>query len=166
MVFEGDFVARRHPLVDEGEAGHRLQRRAVPDDQARPDSSGVEIGGDTLVTFRDTPAIKAFVNFLATAPAAEAWAKLGGFATGNNKVDGERVSGRDHPGDRRRRSRQAKTVVFDMSDEQPASFGGTAGQGEWGHLPGVPQEPEERRAGSSSSSRQPRRRRTRRASSG
>ena len=26
----------------------------------------------------------------------------------------------------------AKSVVFDMSDEQPASFGSTTGQGEWG----------------------------------
>jgi alpha-glucoside transport system substrate-binding protein len=26
----------------------------------------------------------------------------------------------------------AKSVVFDMSDEQPPAFGGTAGQGEWG----------------------------------
>jgi alpha-glucoside transport system substrate-binding protein len=26
----------------------------------------------------------------------------------------------------------AKTVVFDMSDEQPSAFGATPGQGEWG----------------------------------
>ena len=26
----------------------------------------------------------------------------------------------------------AKSVVFDMSDEQPPSFGATTGQGEWG----------------------------------
>ena len=26
----------------------------------------------------------------------------------------------------------AKSVVFDMSDQQPASFGATTGQGEWG----------------------------------
>ena len=26
----------------------------------------------------------------------------------------------------------AKNVVFDMSDQQPASFGATVGQGEWG----------------------------------
>ncbi len=26
----------------------------------------------------------------------------------------------------------ASSVVFDMSDEQPASFGATTGQGEWG----------------------------------
>jgi alpha-glucoside transport system substrate-binding protein len=28
--------------------------------------------------------------------------------------------------------RTAKDVVFDMSDEQPAAFGSTTGQGEWG----------------------------------
>jgi alpha-glucoside transport system substrate-binding protein len=27
---------------------------------------------------------------------------------------------------------KAKSVVFDMSDEQPSAFGATAGQGEWG----------------------------------
>ena len=27
---------------------------------------------------------------------------------------------------------QAKDVVFDMSDQQPPSFGATTGQGEWG----------------------------------
>ncbi len=27
---------------------------------------------------------------------------------------------------------KAKSVVFDMSDEQPPSFGATTGQGEWG----------------------------------
>ena len=43
----------------------------------------------------------------------------------------ERLPGRDHAGDRGPIA-QAKTVVFDMSDEQPASFGATTGQGEWG----------------------------------
>jgi len=27
---------------------------------------------------------------------------------------------------------KAKNVAFDMSDQQPASFGATVGQGEWG----------------------------------
>jgi hypothetical protein len=27
---------------------------------------------------------------------------------------------------------KARTVVFDMSDQQPSSFGATVGQGEWG----------------------------------
>ena len=94
-------------------------------------SNGVEIGGDLFVTFRDTPAIEAFVKFLATAPAAIAWAKLGGFATGNRNVPSS-----VYPDAITRATalpiQKAKSVVFDMSDEQPAAFGATTGQGEWG----------------------------------
>ena len=71
------------------------------------------------------------MKFLATAPAAEAWAKLGGFGTGNNNVPAS-----IYPDAITRATEapigQAKSVVFDMSDEQPASFGATTGQGEWG----------------------------------
>ena len=84
------------------------------------------------MTFRDTPAIEAFVKFLATA-------------------GGRRRVGQDRRFRHRQQERddsasiptaitkateapigQAKSVVFDMSDEQPASFGATTGQGEWG----------------------------------
>src|SRR5262249_11113720 len=96
-----------------------------------PGAHGVEIAGDLFVTFRDTPAIEAFVNFLATAPAAEAWAKSGGFGTGNHNVPAS-----IYPDAITRASEApiltAKSVVFDMSDLQPPSFGGTTGQGEWG----------------------------------
>lgn len=91
----------------------------------------VEIAGDTIVTFRDTPAIRAFETFLATAPAANAWARLGGFGTGNKHVKPS-----IYPDAITRRAEapvgQAKSVVFDMSDQQPGSFGATVGQGEWG----------------------------------
>ena len=42
------------------------------------------------------------------------------------------LSGRHHPQDGGRDSAQAKAAAFDMSDQQPASFGATVGQGEWG----------------------------------
>src|SRR5579884_1446750 len=63
--------------------------------------------------------------------AATAWAKLGGVGTGN-----KHVSASIYP-DKITRATEtplgtAKSVVFDMSDEQPASFGATTGQGEWG----------------------------------
>ena len=94
-------------------------------------ASGVEIAGDLFVTFRDTPAIEAFVKYLATAPAAKIWAAQGGFGTGNKNVPAS-----VYPDAITRASeapiQTAKSVVFDMSDEQPPSFGGTAGQGEWG----------------------------------
>ena len=41
----------------------------------------------------------------------------------------------------------AKSVVFDMSDEQPPSFGGTAGQGEWGLFQQFLQQPDRTSAG-------------------
>jgi len=71
------------------------------------------------------------VKFLATAPAAEAWAKIGGFGTGNKNVPAS-----IYPDPITKATEAplgtAKSVVFDMSDEQPASFGSTTGQGEWG----------------------------------
>jgi hypothetical protein len=131
-VFEGDFVAGVILSSTKAKAGTGFNVAPFPVIRASSTgSNGVEIGGDLFVTFRDTPAIRAFVRFLATAPAAEAWAKSGGFATGNHNV---RPS--VYPDAITRATslpvQRAKSVVFDMSDEQPASFGATTGQGEWG----------------------------------
>jgi alpha-glucoside transport system substrate-binding protein len=131
IVFEGDFVA--NVILSSTKAKAKSGFNVFPFPVIKAGSSGstgVEIGGDLFVTFRDTPAIKAFVKFLATAPAAAAWAKLGGFATGNHNL---KPSVYPDPITRATslRIQQAKSVVFDMSDEQPASFGATTGQGEW-----------------------------------
>jgi ABC-type glycerol-3-phosphate transport system substrate-binding protein len=131
MVFEGDFVAG--VILSSTKAKPNTGFNAVPFPAVKsgPNASAVEIGGDLFVTFRDTPAIEAFVKFLATAPAAEAWAKLGGFGTGNKNVptsiypDAITKATEAPIG-------QATSVVFDMSDEQPSAFGATTGQGEWG----------------------------------
>jgi hypothetical protein len=132
MVFEGDFVAGVITSSTTAKPGSGFNVFPFPTTKAgSTGANGVVIGGDLFVTFRDTPAIEAFVKFLATAPAAEAWAKLGGFATGNNSVPPS-----IYPDPITRATAlpvaQAKSVVFDMSDEQPAEFGGTTGQGEWG----------------------------------
>jgi hypothetical protein len=59
------------------------------------------------------------------------WAKQGGFSTGNHNVKPSVF-----PDAITRATAtpvlQAKSVVFDMSDQQPSAFGATAGQGEWG----------------------------------
>jgi len=130
-VFEGDFVAGVILSSTKAKPGSGFNAVSFPSITPGADSTAVEIGGDLLVTFKDTPAIRAFVNFLATAPAAEAWAKLGGFGTGNKNVPSS-----IYP-DKITKATEAplgsaKAVVFDMSDEQPASFGSTTGQGEWG----------------------------------
>ncbi|MGH3002271.1 MAG: ABC transporter substrate-binding protein, partial [Gaiellaceae bacterium] len=130
-VLEGDFVAG--VILSSTKAKPKTGFNAVPfpSIKAGANAGAVEIGGDLLVTFRDTPAIEAFVKFLATAPAAKAWAKVGGFGTGNHNVPAS-----VYPDAITRATEapigKAKAVVFDMSDEQPASFGSTTGQGEWG----------------------------------
>jgi len=131
MVFEGDFVGSVILSSTKAKAKTGFNVFSFPTLGNAAGSSGLEIGGDLIVTFRDNPAIRAFETFLATPDAAAAWAKSGGFSTGNHNMD---------PGvypDAITRATavpvaKAKSIVFDMSDNQPASFGATAGQGEWG----------------------------------
>jgi alpha-glucoside transport system substrate-binding protein len=131
MVFEADFVSGVITSSTKAKAYSGFNVFPFPTIAKGAPASAVEVAGDLFVTFRDNPAIEAFVNFLATPAAAEAWAKQGGFATGNhnvpasaypNAIDREIGTSVEH----------AMGVVFDMSDEQPASFGSTTGQGEWG----------------------------------
>ncbi|HZS24492.1 MAG TPA: extracellular solute-binding protein [Gaiellaceae bacterium] len=131
MVFEADFVAGVILSSTKAKAKTGFNVFTFPSITPGPDASAVEIAGDMFVTFRDNPAIEAFVKYLATAPAAEVWAKQGGFGTGNKNVPAS-----VYPDPITKASEapilSAKSVVFDMSDEQPPAFGGTAGQGEWG----------------------------------
>src|SRR5204863_6652707 len=72
-VFEGDFVAGVILSSTKAKAGTGFNVAPFPVIKAgSTGSNGVEIGGDLFVTFRDTPAIRAFVKFLASAPAAAA----------------------------------------------------------------------------------------------
>ena len=131
MVFEADFVSGVILSSTKSKAYTGFNVFKFPQIAAGPPSTAVEVAGDLFVTFRDNPAIEAFVKFLATPTAADAWAKQGGFATGNHNVP---ASAYPNAIDRAIGTavESAKGVVFDMSDEQPASFGATTGQGEWG----------------------------------
>jgi alpha-glucoside transport system substrate-binding protein len=130
MVFEGDFV--RGVIADSTKAKPGAGFNAFAWPSITPSyASSVEIAGDLIVTFNDNPAIEAFVKYLATPAAAAVWAKQGGFGTGNHNMP---TSVYPDPITRRTEAPllTAKSVVFDMSDTQPITFGSTAGQGEWG----------------------------------
>lgn len=131
IVFEADFVSGVILSSTKSKAGSGFNVAPFPTITKGPDSTAVEISGDLFVTFRDTPAIEAFVKFLATPAAANAWAAKGGFATGNHHVKPSAFPTAIDKADQTA-VQTAKSVVFDMSDEQPASFGSTTGQGEWG----------------------------------
>jgi len=131
MVFEADFVGGVITSSTKAKPGTGFNTFAWPSITPGPDASAVEIAGDLFVTFRDNPAIEAFVKYLASAQAAEIWAKQGGFGTGNHNVPAS-----IYPDPITKATEApiltAKSVVFDMSDNQPPAFGATAGQGEWG----------------------------------
>jgi alpha-glucoside transport system substrate-binding protein len=131
MVFEADFVGQVIADSTKAKAATDFNTFVWPSITPGPNASAVEIAGDMMVAFRDTPAIQAFVKYLATPEAATIWAKQGGFGTGN-----QNVSASVYPDPITKAAEAplltAKSVVFDMSDEQPPSFGATAGQGEWG----------------------------------
>jgi len=127
MVMEGDFV----PGVL---STNPLQPKTGYDVFAFPEINGAKNvvvgGGDELMMFRDTPAIRALVSYLATGEAQTIWAKLGGYSAPAKTVDSSA-----YPDDITRTTAsaigQAETFRFDLSDLQPASFGGTVGQGEF-----------------------------------
>jgi len=131
IVFEADFVGGAITSSTKAKPGTDFNAAVFPTITPGPNATAVEIGGDMMVAFRDTPAIEAFMKFLASAPAANAWAKIGGFGTGNKNVKAS-----IYPDAITRATEAplgtAKSVVFDMSDAQPPSFGATTGQGEWG----------------------------------
>ena len=131
MVFEADFVGGVITSSTKAKPKTGFNTFTWPSITPGPDAGAVEIAGDLFVTFRDNPAIEAFVKYLATAPAAEIWAKQGGFGTGNHNVPAS-----IYPDAITRATEApiltAKSVVFDMSDTQPPAFGSTTGQGEWG----------------------------------
>jgi ABC-type glycerol-3-phosphate transport system substrate-binding protein len=124
MIFEGDFV----PGVSKTAAKPIKNFNVF--DFPKIKSQGVVGGGDTVMMFKDTPAARAFIKFLATPQAATIWAQRGGFSSPNKNV---KASAYKDPLNRKTAIAlaHAKVFRFDLSDLQPAAFGGTVGQGEF-----------------------------------
>lgn len=142
ITFEGDFVAS--VITDETSAEPETGFNSFPFPSVDGSGPAVMGGGDIAIMFKDTPAGRALIEYLATPEAAEVWAARGGFLSANTNLDPS-----VYPDDITRTAgtalQEAETFRFDLSDLQPAEFGGTAGQGMWKLLqdylrnPGNPQ---------------------------
>ena len=130
-MFEGDFVPGVITSSTKAKPGTGFDVFPFPRPSQSSGANGVEIGGDLFVTFRDTPAIEAFVS--SSPPRLRPRRGRSWAASRPATTRCPRASIRTRsPAPTALAVAQAKSVVFDMSDEQPASFGATTGQGEWG----------------------------------
>jgi alpha-glucoside transport system substrate-binding protein len=127
MVFEGDFVEGAISSQTRAELGVDADAFAFPSPTS--DTRPVVGGGDVAVLMRQSVVGAAFLRYLATPAAAAIWASRGGFVSPNLNVDlsvypdaTTRAVARDllEAGDEFR---------FDLSDLQPANFGGTETSG-------------------------------------
>ena len=128
MEIEGDFVpgvVAGKTTLKPGTGYNVFDFPSVADSQ--PSVVG---GGDSLIMFKDSPGAEAFVKFMASPEAGKVWVENGGVSSPNKNVP---ASAYPDPITRATATKlaQASTFRFDMSDLAPASFGGTAGQGEW-----------------------------------
>ncbi|MFP5351005.1 MAG: ABC transporter substrate-binding protein [Actinomycetota bacterium] len=124
-VYEGDFVAG----VITGETNAKEGDYDFFNFPQIGDAGAAVVGGgDVAVALSDNEAAQELLAYLATPEAAEVWAAKGGFTSPNQSLDTS-----VYPDDLTRRSAEAvagaETFRFDLSDLQPAEFGGTVGKG-------------------------------------
>lgn len=125
-VYEGDFVAG--VIAGETKAKVGADADFFPFPAIGEGGGAVIGGGDVAVALTDNEAAQELLAFLATPEAAEVWAAKGGFTSPNQALDTS-----VYPDDITRRSAEsvasAEVFRFDLSDLQPAAFGGTVGKG-------------------------------------
>lgn len=132
MVMEGDFVPGVVADTSSAEIGVDVDVFSFPGRFAS--DRFVVGGGDAAVLMNDTAGGRALLRFLASPRAASTWAAIGGFLSPNQAVD---LTVYPDPTTRR----IARSLLeagdgfrFDLSDLQPAAFGGTTDRGMWAEL--------------------------------
>jgi hypothetical protein len=133
MVYEGDFVASVISDSTDAVVGEDALVFPFPSAGGEPP---VVSGGDVAVALAPdsgeaTEAQQALMGFLASTDAATVWASNGGFLSPNKALDTA-----SYPDDVQRGIAEALIAAgddfrFDLSDQAPAAFGGTTGQGMW-----------------------------------
>lgn len=127
MVFEGDFVAG--VISGDTSAVLGVDADVFPFPAIGQSGPMVVAGGDAAVLMRQSRAGDAFIRYLASPQAAAVWAAQGGFVSPNINLD---LSVYPDPISRsiaRTLLEAGSNFRFDLSDLQPASFGGTEGHG-------------------------------------
>jgi len=94
----------------------------------------VVTGGDVAVAMKDSPGAMALLDFLATPDAAKVWAEQGGYLSPNKNLDPAAYRDDTTRGIAQNLIAAGDDFRFDLSDQAPAAFGGTKGEGMWRDL--------------------------------
>ncbi|MBB0244768.1 extracellular solute-binding protein [Streptomyces alkaliphilus] len=144
MVYEGDFVAS---VIADGTDAVVGEDALVFPFPAVGGEPPVVSGGDVAVALAPdgeaSEAQMALLAWFASADAARIWAEGGGFLSPNRELDTSA-----YPDDVQRDIAEALIAAgddfrFDLSDQAPAAFGGTTGQGMWQALQDFLRDPED-----------------------
>jgi alpha-glucoside transport system substrate-binding protein len=123
QVLEGDFVGG--VITAETQAKPETDFNVFAFPEINDSGPVVMGGGDVMVMFKDNPAARALIEYLATPEAAEIWAAKGGFSSPNKNVDANVYP---DPITKKTATDLANAEVFrfDMSDLMPGAFGSDA----------------------------------------
>lgn len=132
MVYEGDFVAS--VITSDTDAVIGEDALVFPFPAVGEDAPVVSAGDVAVAVAPDgeaTEAQQALLAYFASTDAAALWAEQGGFISPNKSLDSAA-----YPDDVQRGMAEALIAAgdnfrFDLSDQAPAAFGGTTGQGMW-----------------------------------
>jgi ABC-type glycerol-3-phosphate transport system substrate-binding protein len=135
IVYEGSFVASTI-TGDKDPAKVGTDAKFFPFPSINGSPAVVEAGGDFAVGFTDNKAVQPFLQFLATPAAAQALvgASGSGFLSANKNVPTSAYPDATLGALAHQLVAAGDNFRFDMSDQAPASFGGTPNQGEWADL--------------------------------
>ncbi|ARQ72444.1 ABC transporter substrate-binding protein [Streptomyces marincola] len=145
MVFEADFVGA--VITDSTDAEIGEDALVFPFPAVGGGEAPVVSAGDAAVAVAPdgeaSEAQEALLAFLASPDAARIWAEPGGFISPNKSLALDA-----YPNDVQRGIAEALIAAgddfrFDMSDQTPAAFGGTTGQGMWRGLQDFLRNPED-----------------------
>ena len=131
MVFEGDFVAANINGDTKAKLGTDAKVFPFP---AVGSQAPVVSGGDVAVALKGGQGAQALLTFLASTDAAQIWAAQGGILSPNKQMDLSSYKDAITKQIAQQLLAAGDNFRFDMSDQAPAAFGGTAGIGEWKDL--------------------------------
>jgi len=131
MVFEGDFVAANINGDTKAKLGTDAKVFPFP---AVGSQAPVVSGGDVAVALKSGQGAQALLTFLASTDAAQIWAAQGGILSPNKEMDMSSYKDAITKQIAQQLLAAGDSFRFDMSDQAPAAFGGTAGVGEWKDL--------------------------------